>query len=88
MSSQLTLLQPHLDLPPPHTSRFEIESLLSSRTTSSQSGFWGSDNGDDSMQESISPYSVPGSSSALPRALERIFSWLQDVEAPHDVSTT
>ncbi|CAM9493752.1 unnamed protein product [Scytosiphon promiscuus] len=63
---------------------FDVESLLSSRTPSSQSGFWGSEDGEDSMQESTESYAVPDSSSVLPRALERLFCWLQDVETLGD----
>ncbi len=68
------------------TTRFDIEPLLTSRTTTSNhSGFW------DDMEEEGSgvagkEMAAEGEESTLPRALERVFCWLEEVEAGQQVS--
>ncbi|CAM9331601.1 unnamed protein product, partial [Laminaria digitata] len=66
---------------------FDIEPLLSARSTSStQPVLWGDE--DDMQEEGTSPAGGGGSGdSALPRALGRVFDWLEEVEGPHNPSS-
>ncbi|CAM9648355.1 unnamed protein product, partial [Ectocarpus fasciculatus] len=59
---------------------FDIEPLLTSRTASFHSGFWDSENGEGVLLQEPTACRQDNSS-ALPRALERVFCWLEEVEA-------
>lgn len=62
------------------TSRFDIEPLLTSRTESSYSGFW---NGVEEEKGGVDEGLPTRGQDSLPRALERVFCWLEEVEAGH-----
>lgn len=59
-------------------SRFDIESLLTPVSTPCRSRFWDDDG--EIGQQGVSPTSGRYDG-ALPRALERVFCWLEEVEA-------
>lgn len=63
--------------------RYDIEPLLTSRTESSHSGLWNDveeEKGDAHVDEGLD---IRGKENSLPRALERVFCWLEEVEAGH-----
>ncbi|CAM9684318.1 unnamed protein product [Pylaiella littoralis] len=64
-------------------SRFDIESLLTPVPTPRGTGFWDDENGAGGQEEFYATSREEDDSSALPRALEHVFSWLREVEAGH-----
>lgn len=64
-------------------SRFDIEPLLTSRAERSQPGFWNDVEEEKSGVRIDEGLAVRSQDSSLPRALERVFCWLEEVEAGH-----
>lgn len=64
--------------------RFDIEPLLTSRTAvSSNSGFWNDVEAEKGGVHLGGGLTIRGPENSLPRALQRVFCWLEEVEAGH-----
>lgn len=63
--------------------RFDIEPLLTTRTESSHSGFWNDVEEDKGGVHEDEGMAMRGKENSMPRALERVFCWLEEVEAGH-----